>query len=228
MSIKISPEKTSLVFGIIAVLFVVANLVGYTLKYVPQDPMVKNFTLVNLDIEGNLPTYFSSILLLLSGLLLGWIAAYKKKCKEPFVVHWAALSILFVCMSIDESASIHELLIRPLRSLLDTSGFFYHAWVIPGICLIVALVFFYARFVLTLRSKTRLIFIVAGATYIMGVIGVEMIGGNYISLHGADNLTYGLLTTLEETFEMLGIVLFVYGLMDYGRFLGASVQIDFA
>ena len=228
VSIRISPEKTAVICGTIALLFLLANVVGYSLKYLPQGPPVKNFTLINLDYEANLPTYFSCLLLLSAGIFLGWIAAFKRLHQQPYVVHWALLSVIFVGMSIDEAASMHEKLIRPLRSSLNLTGFFYHAWVIPALVFVFGLLLFYARFLIHLRWKTKLIFIVAGVCYVTGVIGMEMVGGNLISQRGADNLQYGLLTVLEETLELVGAILFVYGLMDYFRFLDMQVQIESA
>ncbi len=47
-----------------------------------------------------------------------------------------------------------------------------------------------------------------------GALGVEMIGGSYRSGYGLD-LTYGIIATVEEMFEMTGIVIFSYALMDH-------------
>jgi hypothetical protein len=227
MTIKIAPEKIVYTIGIIAALLVLANTVGYILKFVPKNPLVNNFTLVNLDLEANLPTYFSSLLLLCSGILLGLVASLKKTRKESYVFHWAFLSFIFVCMSIDEAASVHELLISPLRSLFNVSGIFYHAWIIPGIFFTLTVMLIYARFVIKLPKRTKFIFIAAGAFYVAGVIGMEMIGGKHITLYGRNSLSYGLLTTLEETLEILGLILFIYGLLDYIRGLKMKIEFEF-
>jgi len=44
---------------------------------------------------------------------------------------------------------------------------------------------------------------------------MEMIDGNYAFIHGTNNFTYMMLTTLEETLEMVGIAVFVYSLLMY-------------
>ena len=54
----------------------------------------------------------------------------------------------------------------------------------------------------------------AGAVYVGGAIGMEMIGGFYQDVYGYD-LTYVLLQTIEEVGEMLGIVIFIYALCYY-------------
>lgn len=43
-----------------------------------------------------------------------------------------------------------------------------------------------------------------------------MIGGAYTAANGSEyNITYKLLTTIEETLEMLGIILFIGSLIEY-------------
>jgi len=228
MTIKIVPEKIAYSCGIIAILLVLANTAGYLLKFLPSNPMVNNFTLVNLDFEANIPTYFSSLLLLGSGVLLALIAGYKRKRKEPYFLHWAFLAIIFTCMSLDETASMHELLTPYLRSMFNASGIFYFAWTIPGIVFMLAVLLLYARFVLYLPKKTKLLFVVAGILYVMGVIGMEMVGGLYFTTYGRDNLAYGMLTTVEETLEMFGLILFVYGLLDYICFQKMEIHFKFS
>ena len=42
-----------------------------------------------------------------------------------------------------------------------------------------------------------------------------MLGGHYYELHGRENLSYSMITTLEESLEMLGLILFIRALLDY-------------
>ena len=57
--------------------------------------------------------------------------------------------------------------------------------------------------------------IAAGAIFVGGAIGVEMLGGHWFVTQGRDNVTYVALQTLEETMEMMGIVVFIYALAEY-------------
>ncbi len=226
MTFRIKPLKTALFFGMIAVLLVLVSSVGYLLKFVVKYPNIHNFSLFNLDWEGNVPTYFSSLILLLSSFLLGVIALYKKKEKDSYVLHWAFLSVLFMYLSLDEAVAIHEILNRPLREMYDLGGIFYHASVIPWMILAMIFVAGYFRFWISLRSRSKFFFGVAAAFYTGGAIGLELIGGRYAYLYGTNDLSYGLLTTLEEALEMLGIVFFIYALLDYMRSCFQVVQFD--
>ena len=117
-------------------------------------------------------------------------------------------------MSLDETASFHELLIDPLRETFNLSGFFYMSWVIFGPIIVIILAISYIRFLLDLPPKVRYTIILAAALYLGGVIGMEMISGNYYSVYG-QNLIYAELTTIEETLEIAGLILLIKVLFDY-------------
>ena len=169
------------------------------------------------DSERNIQTFFSTFLLLFTALLLAVITVLKRKQTASHVSHWAILSFGFLCMAVDETASIHELLNVPLRKLLGGGnlGVFYYAWVIPGIALVLALALFFLRFLLRLPAERRLTFLMAATLYIGGAIGVELIGGRFAELHGDQNLTFSMIVTVEEGLEMAGVIVFIWALLVY-------------
>jgi hypothetical protein len=48
-----------------------------------------------------------------------------------------------------------------------------------------------------------------------GGIGCELIGGWFAELHGTANLTYATITTVEESLEMAGVIIFIWALLVY-------------
>ena len=44
---------------------------------------------------------------------------------------------------------------------------------------------------------------------------MEMVGSQYAYWDGQQNLIYALLATLEEVMEMIGAIIFIYGLLHY-------------
>ena len=46
---------------------------------------------------------------------------------------------------------------------------------------------------------------------------MERFGGYYANTHGFTNFTFNVISTIEETLEMVGIILFIYALLDYIR-----------
>ncbi len=172
-------------------------------------------SILEVDKENSVPTWFSSSVLLLCSVLLATIASVAKRARERYVLHWATLSIIFVVLSMDEVVSGHEMSIEPLRSLLDTGGLLYFAWIIPGGAFVVVFVLAYLRFLFSLPAETRRQFVVAGALYVLGALGLEILGGLQSDLYGESNLTYAAITTVEELLEMIGSALFLYALMRY-------------
>ena len=169
----------------------------------------------NMDNEYVLQSYFSGLLLLTSGFLLSIIAIFKKRTKAPFAFQWALLGLIFVYMSIDEVIQIHEYWNVPFSHLISSTGYFSISWVRSAVVLVAVFGLLYFRFFLSLPRKSMIMFGLSGAIYLMGVLGLEMLAGEYISTYHQWGYDYGMLVAREETLEMLGISLFLYTLLDY-------------
>ncbi|MEM8828342.1 MAG: hypothetical protein AAGE96_03170 [Cyanobacteria bacterium P01_G01_bin.19] len=168
----------------------------------------------NFDQESNLPTLYSALTLGFCSYLLAIITTLRKAQNARYIKHWKGLSIIFSLMAIDEMCSYHELLIPILREALNAEGIFYFTWVIPGFFLVGIFLISYRKFIFNLPPKTRNLFILAGAVYLSGTLGMEMVGG-YLADRSGYNTVYGLASTTEELFEMFGIVIFINGLLSY-------------
>src|SRR5687768_11364205 len=88
----------------------------------------KLFKLFNLDYEQNLPTWVSSVLLFLVGLHYLVIAYYRHDLEKHHFFQWLFLGLIFLGISFDEFAHIHEASIRPMRTMFDTDGLLYYPW----------------------------------------------------------------------------------------------------
>ena len=79
----------------------------------------------------------------------------------------------------------------------------------------------------SLPAETRRQFPVAGAIFLGGAIGAEVIGGAYVSSErGGDDAVYRVITTVEELLEMLGIVVFLQALLSYLARGGVAIRIS--
>ncbi len=200
----------------VSIALILANLIGLISRFYLGHEYVFGFIpKFDLDVEGNVPTWFSTFLLLLSSLLLGIIALFKNKNKDSYSRRWAILAFLFLCLSIDEASGLHELLIDPLNETFDFSGIFYLSWIIVGLVVILLLLFFYWRFFFRLPKRTRKSILLAATIYLSGAIGLEMVGG-YCAYHYKHlALLYCIITTIEESLEMVGLVLLSKALLEY-------------
>ncbi|MDJ1481000.1 hypothetical protein QNI16_10945 [Cytophagaceae bacterium YF14B1] len=174
----------------------------------------------DLDGERNIPSFFSMLLLMTTAVILYMISSIKRKFQFTFRNHWLGLSLIFLFLSMDELISLHEILIDVVRYIAGSStGIFFLGWVIPMGFIVICIGFTYLKFLIRLPLRTRLFFIVSACVYLSGTIGMETVGSYYYQVHG-EGIGMQLCMTIEESLEMIGIILFIYTLLEYThRFL---------
>lgn len=206
---KVTLVLCLLVFGLTALslFFDVFNLVSQA------DGEGEKMLLFSLNGEQNIPSWYSSSMRLICAILLAAIAVAARESGYRF--HWMSLSVIFLYLSIDELASIHEKVGSALAERFDTSGFLTYAWVIPYAFLVFVFVLVYTRFLYDLPASTRLAFLAAGILFVGGALGVEMVNGRTDDTYGTAHLTYILGSYIEEVLEMLGELGFFYALLSY-------------
>lgn len=192
--------------------------------------------LLDVNNENSLPAWYSSATLLLCATLLWLISSVKRQQSDKYAKHWQGLSVIFLLLALDEAASLHEILI-PFGWAWNTRGFFKFIWVVPGMIFVLSVVLVYWKFLIALPAKTRYLFVIAGAIYVSGAIGWEMIGGQYFQ-YAIDNpidltsgwggMTLALMLAMEEFLEMLGILVFIYALLSYIDANFREIQIHFS
>ena len=160
---------------------------------------------LSLSFERNVPTWWSSSLLLACALAAGAIARGATRWRR----HWWGMAAAFGYVSLDETAELHE----HLGDHLDTSGVLFFGWVIPAAAILVVLAAAYLRFMLALPAATRRRLLLAGAIYIGGAVGMELPLGWWTQRAGSDNLGYALIDWVEETLEMVGASLTILALV---------------
>ena len=111
---------------------------------------------------------------------------------------------------------------RPTRSLGGdrylqrlAGGLLYYPWVILGGLFVTIVAISFLGFLWHLPARTRWLFLLAGATFVAGAIGVEMISGLQADRFGEENFKYAMIVTAEEFLEMSAIVILIYAVLDY-------------
>ncbi len=174
------------------------------------DQMANTFNVVR---DRSVPTWFSSLLLLVAALLA--FTAHRLTTSEGRRTRWrwAGLAGGLLYMSIDETATIHELLNEPLRETFDvSSGLLYYSWVLVAIPLVVLLAATYWKWLNRLDPDIRRLVIVGGFVFVLGAVGLEMLGAALLD-DGAGTASSGLIAHLEEFAEMVGVLLFIEGMI---------------
>jgi hypothetical protein len=164
------------------------------------------------DTEANFATLFNFLLLVGVAVLLALNAVRAYAAGDRWRHHWAGLSALLLLMAFDEAAQMHERLNGLMRRLVELDGFLRFAWVIPGAIFAVVVGLAFLRFVLALPRSVAVLTVVAGGMYVAGALGIELVGAKLWSPE-AQTLQYALVASLEESLEMLALILFGYAMM---------------
>lgn len=154
---------------------------------------------LSLSYEGNLPTWFSSSLLLACAVAAGAIARMRPAMHR----HWWVIACLATWMSLDEATELHE----HLGGFVGTGGVLYFDWVIPAAVVVVALVIAFLPFIRALHPTTRTRLVIAGVVFVGGALVMELPLGWWVETRGTDDFGYALIDWVEETMEMIGTVL---------------------
>lgn len=168
----------------------------------------------NIDRERNIPTTFQAALMLTSAAALAGIAVMKRLARDRWTRHWGGLAVIFLLLGWDEIVEVHERFVEPLRRAFDLQGFLFFGWVIPAGMAVAFFAFAYLRFTLALPSRSRMLFIIAAITFVTGALVFEAIGGAYYeSIDQSTDMTYVLISTVEETLEMAGLIVFLHAVL---------------
>lgn len=209
---------------VIAMLTVLSVAEQYVIHILGRADLEEYLIAVDVDAESNVPTWYASLTLLASSLLLAVIAAHTRRRGGRYSGHWLGLSVLLAVLSMDEIAQLHEHLGR-LHEAWHTHGLFYFAWVIPGALAALAVGVIFARFLFHLPAGTRNRFIASALVFCCGALGVEALSGWRAETMGMNNMTHSLIATVEEDMEMIGVAMLILALLRHMAAEGMSLLV---
>ena len=123
---------------------------------------------------------------------------------------WLVLGLGFCFLSLVEVVALHEL----MNSLLGDTP-----WTAVAIPFAALLGLCFVPFLRSLDGATAIRFLVAGAVYVGGAVGVE-----HVTDEAVNSLHYNMWTALEEGVEMFGVILFIHALLDLQR--GGVIRLE--
>ncbi|MBC3761638.1 hypothetical protein ACUN7V_08175 [Quadrisphaera oryzae] len=202
---------------VLAVLAVVGPVVRLSVDSVAGDPalpqawLAEAARLVDLDEEGNLPTYFSAALLAATAAGLA-VAAALVRARGHRAWPLALPAGVAALLSVDELASLHEQLAL-LADLLGVDAGLRFSWVVPGLVVVLGVGVVLLRSARALAPRTRWRLVAAGAVYLLGALVVETVTGGMFrpapegGVEPVQSAAYVLLNAVEEGLEMAGALL---------------------
>jgi len=213
LSFSISLRRLAVVLVSLLALLTVAGIAAEYSRNIlgSKSPLIGLFSLTE---EKNFPTWWSSFLLLACSLVLGAIAATKSRAAGEFRRHWVGLAAIFCYLSIDEFVEIHEWL-SSVPGLNDLHGVLYYGWVVPASVFVLAFGLSYLKFLFHLPTSTRVKVALAGAVFVGGALGVELVLGGWTENHDEGDFVWCMIGLVQEAMEMMGSSLFLYALLEY-------------
>lgn len=218
MELQLNPTRITRTLITLMLVLLLAHVLMLVTYFQIGDPQKMDFWyIIDMDSENNFPTFFSVALLLIATLL----AHLSAKADHSLSIYWMALSLLLLLMAIDESLSLHEEYVGPWTDLLlehygmVASGYLYYAWIIPYGLMVMFIGAFFLRFLWQLPRPVAIRLIISGLIFLTGAIGMEMLAGNEVTqANDSNSAYYRVLSTIEETLEMSGVILLCHTLLN--------------
>ena len=187
--------------------------------------------LFDLNQEANIPTWFSSMQLLMVGLLLGVFAHAKYDWRQRSAsLGLVALSLLFVLLSLDEVACLHEnlggKLVLYLKAMNKSTGFillcFWLAILLPFVGVMTCIV---RCAWLHLRKHPTFVwrFGVSLIAFLAFAVGCELA---WVALFGGDPSDSLVEVVIEEAGEMIAVTFMVRAVWELLR--SEKISLNFA
>lgn len=226
-SFRVSLSARSFVnrLSLVAAVLVVLHMVMWTVYF--KTSILDNeghwISLLDLDTEASLGTWYSSILLFLGGALT-LIQVAGRRERDAWDGWWWFIGIALLMASLDEVAGFHE--------SLNTDPHFtalLGQWTVAGAILSAVLGVLVLPFLWRLPMRTRVLLILSGVVYVSGAVGVEFATIGYERDNLLNTLPYNLWNALEEGLEMAGIILYLYALLDWmagAKDAKSNLQVD--
>ncbi len=223
-TLKIKPTKIALTLLSVSIGVMILSLIGQRFRFFGGysisgpveeyflDTFIFEFFINN---EGSIATFWNTFLLIITSALAFVVASAKFSQKNKYRFEWMLLGMVFLYLSIDESAVIHEKFNALLKDLPDINGWAHYKWVYAGAAAVLALTVMFIRFYLHLDVRNKVLFPVSMALYLGGAFGGELFSGHYAQTYGTKNIPYMLMTHGEELGEHVGIILMIFTLLTY-------------
>jgi len=207
---------------LVGVLLVLDELVLSSRFFLGHGRLGGLYGLFDLDVETSVSTFVQSTFLVAAAVLLWLLGRADVRIRT---VAWI-LAAATLWVAVDEASQVHELLIVPIDRLLDTGGVFRYGWVIPGLVVAVGVIVLTVRLLRVLDRDVARLLVLGGGLYLLGALGLEMLGGAWLDAGGSEAGYRMVFTSVEESLEGVGLVLALTALLEALRRTAPRVVVD--
>ena len=218
LAFRLSPDKVCQILLVTIMILIFTNILSDSGAFILNQYSSESHSgkLLQPDSELLLLACYSALSLGICSILVTIIACQKKLINSRYTRYWKFISLFFFLLAIDEIAMMQKIL-TILRGAVNTNAreFLHFTWVIPAFIFLLVFAMTFISFLKSLSKKIRTLFIWSGIIYVGGAVGLEMIGGYHAQMYGENNFVYEMITIVEESLEMMGILVFIYSLLFY-------------
>jgi hypothetical protein len=213
-------ERVALILITILAVLILVHVIAMQANFNPALGLKERFgfhywqlAFFDLDEEESFGTWFNSGLLFAAAVLFLQRARILRAWGDGWHRWWQIMGIGLCILSIDEIAGMHEWVNTMLEEV---------PWTVVGFPILIMVGLAYLPFLWRYRWRTGLLFMLAGAIYGGGAVGVE-----HFTDADVNSLHYNMWTALEEGMEMLGVIVLIYAVLDHMRGSGdQAVRIE--
>lgn len=169
---------------------------------------------LNLDSDQSLISFYSGALILIASITTLGVGLCHRRTRSAQAPYWLMLAAVLLYMSMDETISFHEAVGDVLWRRGVVPDFLYFAnWLVFGIPVAIVVGLLFLRFLRMIERPLAARFILAGAIFLGGAIGMEVIA-NLLYMEQAPTALYLLETVVEEGSELIGMTLYAVTVLD--------------
>lgn len=157
-------------------------------------------------VEGNLPTWWATAVLVAAAVLSAAAGASCRLAGRSGAAAWLILGLIPFTFSLDEATILHEHLDQAVEFLFGSQEVAY-PWLILGTPLAIAVVITVSWCAPQLPKLTGKVMLLGYGVFFLGAVGLELISGVLVAWEM--KLLFMTLYNIEELLEMIGASLMV-------------------
>src|SRR4051812_25998601 len=142
-------------------------------------------------------------------------------------VRWLGMAVIFGLVTLDEFTYMHQRLSDAMHDVAGTHGALRFAWVLVYLPLVVVLAIVYFPFWRKLDARLRHRLLAAALLFAGGSGGIELVKGAIYD-DGRWSLSFGLVASLSDSLELIGLAILVTILLEHLATLTRTVDIQLA
>lgn len=161
--------------------------------------------LLDVLVEDNLPTWWSTTVLLLAALAHLTVAAVARAAGAPTAPSWIVMALLLFALSVDDHTALHERTEVVARRFVDP-GTYPFAWLVPGLAVGAVVAGAVVLLALGTRGRTRTLLCLGTGLLLACALGLEFAQGLLMQV-GDEGTGFTLLYHVEELGENVAAIM---------------------